>query len=204
MNFENILNYIPKLETCEVLDIFAREGSWQTHQLVGKVKSIEAWEIEEKFIENLRKNIPNAKVFCRDSIKFINNSKEYNKFDLLVIDNGLNCYGDSKQYCEHFDVIKSVHKILKNNCFVIFNVVTNPFNYKENQAWSKRRNDFYNVDDASNLSQDFVEKFYKNLFLEMGFHTKNYISFCRELHDEVEYLHYVGMELSNENSNTST
>ncbi|MDC0527066.1 hypothetical protein OAO35_03875, partial [Euryarchaeota archaeon] len=144
MNFEYILSKVPNLSQCETLDVFAREGDWQSYELVTKVKSIEAWEIEPKFIENLKKNLPNAKVFCRDSIKFINTS-EYTKFDLLIIDNGLNCYGQNKEYCEHFDFIHNIGNVLKDKSFVIFNVVLSPFNYEKFPKWVTRRNIFYGL-----------------------------------------------------------
>ena len=194
MNFDYILNKVPNLNKCETLDIFAREGDWQSHKLVSKVKSIEAWDIEPKFIENLKKNLPNSKVHCRDSIQFINTTN-YDKFDLLVIDNGLNCYGENNKYCEHFDFIYNVGNVLKDKCFVIFNVVLKPFNYEQYPQWALRRNKFYNVKDASKLSRSFIEIFYKQLFKSIGFNTVNYYTICREYHNEDDYLYYVGMEL---------
>ena len=194
MNFDYILNKVPNLSECKTLDIFAREGDWQSHELVSKVKSIEAWDIEPKFIENLKKNLPNAKIHCRDSIQFINTT-DYDKFDLLVIDNGLNCYGENNKYCEHFDFIHNVGNVLKDKCFIIFNVVLKPFNYEKSPQWALRRNKFYNVEDASKLSRSFIEVFYKQLFKSIGFNTVNYYTICREYHNEDDYLYYVGMEL---------
>ena len=106
-SFSDILNKVPNLNECDALDIFAREGNWISNELLGKVKSLEAWEIEPKFIEKLKLNLPNSKVYCRDSIKFINTTK-YNKFNLLIIDNGLNCYGKNNEFCEHFDFIYNI------------------------------------------------------------------------------------------------
>ena len=31
MNFEYILNKVPNLNECDALDIFAREGDWQSY-----------------------------------------------------------------------------------------------------------------------------------------------------------------------------
>tara|TARA_R110001583_G_scaffold90811_1_gene232810 strand:+ start:8969 stop:9559 length:591 start_codon:yes stop_codon:yes gene_type:complete len=194
MNFDYILNKVPNLKECETLDIFAREGDWQSYKLSSKVKSIEAWDINPKFIDKLKLNLPNAKVYCRDSIEFINNN-DYTKFDILVIDNGLNCYGDDNKYCEHFDFIHNIKNVLKNECFVIFNVVLKPFNYENFPEWISRRNEFYNIKDSSNLSKSFIEKFYKNLFKSLGFNTVNYYTICREHHNGNDYLYYVGIEL---------
>ena len=144
MNFDYILNKIPNLDQCETLDIFAREGDWQSYELVSKIKSIEAWDIEPNFIKNLKINLPNAKVYCRNSIEFINNN-DYTKFDLVVVDNGLNCYGENDKYCEHFDFIHNIGNVLKDKCFVIFNVVLKPFNYENYPQWALRRNELYNI-----------------------------------------------------------
>ena len=194
MNFNQILSHVPNLNECKVLDVFAREGDWQTHELVSKVKSIEAWEIGLEFIEALKKNLPDAKVFCRDSIKFINEN-DYTKFDLVIIDNGLNLYGSNKQYCEHFDFIHNLGHVLKEECFVIFNVVLQPFNYHMFPDWEERRNSFYGIEDTSNISKSFFKKYYKDLFNSIGFETINYHSVCREYHGEIDYLYYVGMQL---------
>lgn len=194
MNFDYILNKIPNLDQCETLDIFAREGDWQSYELVSKIKSIEAWDIEPNFIKNLKINLPNAKVYCRNSIEFINNN-DYTKFDLVVVDNGLNCYGENDKYCEHFDFIHNIGNVLKDKCFVIFNVVLKPFNYENYPQWALRRNEFYNIKNTSKLSKSFIEAFYRNLFKSIGFDTVNYYTICREYHNEDDYLYYVGMEL---------
>mgnify|MGYP003112174029 CR=1 FL=1 len=194
MNFDYILNKVPNLSECKTLDIFAREGDWQSHELVSKVKSIEAWDIEPKFMKELEKNLPDAKIYCRDSIKFINTT-DYDKFDLLVVDNGLNCYGKDREYCEHFDLIHNIGNVVKDKCFIIFNVVLMPFNYEDYPDWIERRNKFYEVEDASHLSKSFVRKFYKKLFDSIGFKTVNYHTVCREYHNDVDYLYYVGIEL---------
>jgi len=195
MNFDYILNKVPNLDTCNTLDIFAREGDWQSHELSSKVKSIEAWDIEPKFIKKLKSTLPDAEVYCRDSIKFINTT-DYTKFDLLVVDNGLNCYGENDQYCEHFDFIHNVGNVLKDNSFIIFNVVRSPFNYIQSPDWVARRNEFYKLTDTSLLSATFIKKFYSDLFNSIGFDIMNYHTICREFHSiKHDYLYYVGIEL---------
>ena len=111
IEFKHILKQIPNLEKCDTLDIFAREGDWQSFIMNDKVNSIEAWEIDKKFIPKLKENLPNATVKCKDSISFINNHTNYKKFDLIIIDNGLNCYGNN--YCEHFDFLHNIRYFLK-------------------------------------------------------------------------------------------
>ena len=78
--FKEALAYIPNLKNYNTLDIFAREGDWQSFILEEKVKSLEAWEIEKKFIPNLKKNLSNSIIKCKDSISFINSKPTNIKF----------------------------------------------------------------------------------------------------------------------------
>jgi len=57
------------------LEIFAREGDWQTQAYADKVKSLEAWEINPAFESALRKNLPGAKILITDSIEELENKK---------------------------------------------------------------------------------------------------------------------------------
>ena len=191
--FNYILDKVPSLKDCDVLDIFAREGDWQSFNMNGKVKSLEAWEINNKFIPKLKDNLPFAKVVCRDSISFINSKPNYKKFDLIVIDNGLNCYGNG--YCEHFDFLENVRYFLKPSSFIIFNVVLHPFNYESNKKWQNRRNKFYGISDCSNLSSLFFKNYYTTYFENLGFNVNEYYTICREYYNDIDYLYYVGMKL---------
>ena len=70
-----------------------------------------------------------------------------------------------------------------------------PFNYENYPDWNKRRNDFYKMQDTSKLSKTFIENFYRKLFSLIGFETVNYHTICREYHNDIDYLYYVGIEL---------
>jgi len=194
-SFDKILNRAGDISKYSVLDIFAREGDWQSYRLVGRVKSIEAWEIEEMYIPKLKLNLPEAKILCHDSISFINKGS-YKKFDLLIIDNSLNCYGPNREYCEHFDFFHNLNNIIGSGSFVIFNVVKKPFNYSAFPDWIDRRNSFYGRDDCSELSMEFIEYFYKNLFQNLGFSVIEFYSECREYFQGDDYLYYIGIRLS--------
>ncbi len=194
-SFDNILSIAGDLTDYSALDIFAREGDWQSFRLNNKVKSLEAWEINEEFIPNLKKNLPDAKVICQDSIQFINNN-DYNKFDLLIVDNGLNCYGPNRMYCEHFDFIHNIKNVVWQDSFIIFNICRKPFNYSNYPDWINRRNKFYQVEDSSDLSLEFFETFYKKLFNDMGFQVTEYYTECREYYNDIDYLYYVGIRIA--------
>ena len=97
------------------LEVFGRAGDWHTIVYANRVKSLQVWEIDKKWKNILKTNLPNAKIKILDSIKIIVENLEPSKFDLIVIDNPMNTWGTKKEpnfYCEHFDFIKHVGYII--------------------------------------------------------------------------------------------
>ena len=196
-SLNSILNNIDDIENKKSLDIFAREGDWQTKIFIDMVNYNESWEINSTFVENFKLNYPTYKIICRDSIKYINesNENEVDKFDIVIVDNGLNCYGSDNQYCEHFDVIDNIYKFFNNNVFVILNVVSSPFNYEKCLEWKNAREIFYESKNTDNLSIEFLTDFYKNKFFNMGYKSKNLYIEPREMYDNKVYLYYFAFDL---------
>jgi len=154
------------------LDFFAREGDWQTQYWAQRVKKVYAWEINESFKENLKKNLPiGSEVTIGDSFKLAQQTDV--RFGMIVIDNPQGNYGQNKVYCEHFEALPLCLGLLSSGGgLLILNVKTKPFNYGSKELWKQRRNSFYAVEDASELSEEFVLQFYENYFLNFGFVTK--------------------------------
>jgi len=154
-----------------LLDAFSRDGSWQTKHVASLVKITHAWEIDKAFESELKKNLPeNSIVKICDSHKMI--ASESEKFDIIIFDNPLSCYGVNKEYSEHFDIMKDFTLVSKEKVLIIFNVKTKPYNYNENIDWQKRRNVFYEVEDASNLDLKFLDIFYTSFFKKMNYDKK--------------------------------
>lgn len=195
-SLSHIIDKIPNSFNKSALDIFAREGDWISYLLQSKFKYIEAWEIEEKYIPKLKDNCPPCQVHCRDSIEFIKNNSNYKKFDFLLVDNGLNCYGENKEFCEHFDVLPYVNNVLKDESFIVFNVVRSPFNYQNFPDWIKRRNDFYNLDDCSEFNLKFIKDFYTDYFNNLNYNVVDFHLKCREYYNNIDYNYMVGIQLS--------
>lgn len=151
------------------LDFFARKGDWQASQYARKVKKIYAWEIKKNHKKDLIKNLPeNAKITIGDSFSLAKIPKYFNLFDLIVLDNPMNCYANS-MYCEHFEALPLIPILLKDNGVIVFNVKLSPYNLSMHSEWEKRRNIFYNVKDSKNLSLDFINKFYSEYFKKLGY-----------------------------------
>lgn len=180
----------------QALEIFARKGDWQTQAYASKVKSLEAWEIDPAFESDLSKNLPGAKIKITNSIKELENQDNFECFGFIVVDNPQNCYGQNSEYCEHFDVIPKILKLLKKSGILVFNINRQPFNYQNFSSWADRRNRFYRLNDASELKVEWLLDFYKDLFLQNGKKTDFCFSMSRQDLEHNDYLHYLVYHLT--------
>lgn len=183
------------LEKLNALEIFARDGTWQTTFYANKIKTLEVWEVDPSWEKNLRKNLPKAKVRILDSIKNIQTYEKFAKFNLIMIDNPMNIYGNENEniqnrYCEHFDVIKNIDKIMDNESIVVFNVNRCPFDYDKFPIWKNKREKFYGNMNSGNMNQDFLFDFYEKLFKKSNFKTLFKFSVDRMLNDRINSVYY--------------
>ena len=165
-----------KCKTLNALEVFGRRGDWQTIDYANKVKSLEVWEIDGRWENDLKKNLPMARIKILDSVKTIIQNENLEKFDLIVIDNPMNLFGStpehtSSSYCEHFDIIKKIGELANDRVILIFNVNKRPYDYSKFPAWKERRQEFYGAIDTANMSVDFLACFYDELFRTLGFKT---------------------------------
>ena len=181
-----------KFETLNALEMFAGNGSMHTTAYANKVKSLEVWEIDSKWKNELTKNLPLAKIKIIDSVQTINQNGNLPKFDLIVIDNPIPLFGSEEEpdkYCEHFDFIKKIGNLIDDNVIIIFIINKRPFNYDKLPLWKKRRNEFYGAVDTSNMSLEFLLSFYKELFRNVGFETIFHVSVARHT-PHLDYFAY--------------
>ena len=204
--YEGTNELIKKLESREInfekldaIELFGRDGSWQTIKFAKKVKSIEIWEIESKWENELKKKLPNATIKIRDSVSTLKLENELPKFDLILIDNPMNVYNNeqkiSDRYCEHFEILQNIQKLAKNNVLIIFNVNRKPFDYEKYPLWKQRRQKFYGNIDTSAMEIKFLLNFYEKKFCEMGFETVFCINVVRVLYQGDDMTHYFAYKL---------
>ena len=159
-------------------------------------KSFEVWEIDRNLEVELKKNLPNANVKICDTIKTLKDRKEFQKFDLILIDNPIGVFGESLEYCEHFDLINNIHKFIEDSAIIIFLVNKKPFFFKKfiqkNRLWKKRRKEFYGDLDVENISIKFLLSFYTELFNNMGFD----IDFSKNISRHSPHLDYLVYKIS--------
>lgn len=176
-----------QLGNMTALEFFAREGDWQTIVYADKVKALYAWEIDQKFEKALRKNLSNAEVTIGDSFVLAQKAQFARRFNMIVFDNPQGLYGESSQYCEHFEALETVKNLLSEQGIVIFNINHKPFNFDKQKEWQHRRENFYGLDDTSSIDPEFLLEFYNEFFKKRGFLTK--LSFIENRNDE--YLAYL-------------
>ena len=143
------------------LEFFARKGNWHTLSYSKMGTPISAWEIEAKFLDDLRQNLPNSFIRIGDSFELAKEIQYSNSFNFIVFDNPQGIYGQN--YCEHFECLSLIPKLISNDGgIVIFNINRAPFDYDKQSIWAMRRNTYYGIDDASNLDTKFLMNFYEN------------------------------------------
>ena len=155
------------LREYRALEFYARTGDWQTTAYAPSVKSITAWEIDPKFKAALRRNLPQAKIEIGNSYELANQAEYNEAFEFIVFDNPQGVFGD-KNYCEHFEALPLVTKLLGKTGIVIFNVNREPFDYDKSPEWKKNRDAFYKTESTSILTSEWLLNFYDTYFKEMG------------------------------------
>ncbi len=179
-----------ELNKLSTLEMFGRDGTAHVTAYAEKVRSLEVWEIDKKWKADLKNNLPNAEIKIIDSVNQINNGRNLPKFDLVIIDNTIPMFGpedEPNKYCEHFDFIKNIGKIMEDDAIIVFNVNKQPFNYEHQLAWKKRREEFYGTVNTGNLSIEFLLNFYKELFLNLNLIT----DFCDFVPRHLPHLDYL-------------
>jgi len=197
---ESIVDFLKEkvsLEKCKSIEIFGGEGV--NDSIFSKnTKSLEIWEIDSSLKPELEKNVPNAKIRFCDSIKNLNENNDFGFFDLILIDNPMSVFGKKFEYCEHFDAIKNISKLIDKEVILIFLINKKPFFKKDeekNVIWKERRRLFYGDLNSNDLSIDFLLNFYKELFRNMGFDT----IFSKNIPRHTPHLDYMIFKLKRKN-----
>jgi len=150
------------------LEFFAREGDWQTISYAGEIARLDAWEIDPKFEQTLRANLPKAQIRIGDSFKLAAQKEYTEAFDFIVYDNPQGLFGDKNQYCEHFEALETIDPLIGSQAIIIFNINREPFNYENFPDWQRRREQFYRRANTSLLDEKFLLSFYRDYFQARG------------------------------------
>lgn len=179
------------LSKMRALEVFSRDGSWQTICYADKVKSLDAWEINPIYIKKLKINLPKANIKKTNSIEEIKKKSYKSKYNFIVIDNPQGCFGVNNEYCEHFDIIPHICTLLHREGILVFNINKNPFSLDNFPEWKKRRALFYGRKRTNKLSIKWLLAFYKKIFYKEGYEELFSFSISRGDFKHNDYLHYL-------------
>lgn len=183
------------------LELFAGDGRRQVQHYIDRLASLELWEVDEDLSARLRNNFPAARVRQTDSIVSIASGEGLDRYDFVAVDNPLGTYGPDDRYCEHFDVVPTVHRLLRSPAVVLLNLVPRPYGASKQPRWMTRRSTYYGVDDVVDLDVDFLLTHYETRFEEVGWSTRDSTATCREYDAGRDYFWYAGFLLERSASN---
>lgn len=157
----------------KALEVFGGAGSLYTRDLALVVRSLEAWEISPAKCEKLSASLPTVKVENVDSFKRIATTRS--RFDLISIDNAFAPYGESGQYCEHFDLFPQIFRIGEDRVTLITHVVpwASPAARRVASLFDdrhlSRRREFYSTDTPDHVPLESMARTYETFANQAGY-----------------------------------
>ncbi len=174
--FNEIKRHNINPKSLRALDVFGGYGDQTSKDYYPMVKSLEVWELLPECENDLRKNLPGAKIRILDSFSELKKTKD--KFNFVFIDNPTPTYDG---HCEHFDMFPGVFNLLEDESFILTNIITNIYSRKRDETSLNQRKKFYDVDDAFSIGIDKMINVYKRLANENGFELEWYYTKDRYL-----------------------
>ena len=165
------------LATACALEVFGGDGSLHTRYYASRVRSLEVWEHDPRQADALHRNLPNAKIKIVDSYAEIDRTAE--RFDFVWVDNPEMMHGP---YCEHFDLLPRVFRILADQAVIVFVVIPRldaPMERRYPYLWDPRFNDitvhlarrarFYGTNTPEHVPLPRMLSVYMRLAQEQGY-----------------------------------
>lgn len=171
------------------LELFAGTGEIYTASLAKHCSKLYGYDINLAKKQDFLTNIPNGEFICLDVIKNLNESLlKSEEINIISIDNPLGFFGENKEYCEHFDFINQLYKLIQKKSILAFNIVKKPYNYQQNERWNIKRQSFYNKKFVE-LDLDYAKRFYVESLQKQGIKVFDSQIICRELDNELDYFY---------------
>jgi len=138
------------------LEMFGGRGDWQVKHYAELVNSLDIWEINPDFKDDLRRNCPHAEIQITDAYEEVKRAD--GKYNLIVIDAPLDR--------ENYELFPHAFRLAKPHCTVVVNVNMIPYNFDCDRGWWNRRLAFYGTE---RLAFSGVADIYRRLCAESGF-----------------------------------
>lgn len=168
------------LSKAKTLDAFARNGQLTVENCVGRVGSLECWELGPEHEEALRKHTDNVKIGCSYTRMGLMSSA--GDYDLIVVDTpqGLHRSDLGDVCCEHFDFLKLAARHLSVGGIIVLYCNKAPYNKEESGSqgydeyaeysfpdWMERRMEYYDSPTGM-VSEDKMIKTYRDVLRREG------------------------------------
>jgi len=162
------------LSTLHALEVFGYTGELHTIYYAPYVSSLEIWEIDPRYEERLKRNLPRAKVRIVDSYEEIKLTPD--RYDLVVVDNPMQNHGN---HSEHFDLFPHIYRVCLSPTIVVLNTIpkiddADQVDYPNlfNEVHLARHRAFYGTDHAEKISLSTIAGTYRRLAAADGFHVE--------------------------------
>lgn len=172
----------------DAVELFAGNGHLYTALLARHCRSVLGCDVEPRHQAAFERNVCGGTFVCRDSVQWLEALDiGVNTWHIVSVDNPLGIFGP-RPYCEHFDVVPHLHKIVRPKSVVALNIVRKPYSYDIHPEWQQRRADFYGRPSAE-LRADWTVKYYETLLARQGLQVHSPRLVCREVDDGRDYFH---------------
>ena len=177
------------------LELFAGDGRRQVEHYADRLASVELWEIDPECSRVLQARYPLARVRTVDSIHALATEDDLDRYDFVAVDNPLTIFGPDGRYCEHFEVLPHLHRVLAPRAVVLLDLVPRPYGARQQPEWMARRSAFYGIEDAEDVDVDVMMRHYTDHFDRAGWSTRHSTAVCREYDAGRDYFWYAALVL---------
>lgn len=174
------------------IELYGGDGHTLSNKMAEESVSFIGYDINPEKEEGFKKNVVNGEFRCGDSVKLLTTMQEgeIGTFNLISTDAPICCYGEN--YCEHFEILNYVYKLMKKGekVLCVFPVVPKPYDTDkaENGEWMKRRAQFYGTEERD-LDLDKTFGVYDALFENQNLQVLERRYTCREYRNGVDWMY---------------
>lgn len=179
------------LASLDAVEMFAHTGFLHTKDYQPLVRSLEAWELDPSKEPELKQNLPGATVRITDTYQEVRTTPR--RFGLVLADAPDCCHGLHDEYCEHFDILPELFRIVTASPVLILNVMPGEGQPShrippQSAKHRERRRVFYGTEHPERIPVAEMLPAYKRIIETHGFIIDWYFSAPRTRDGRLHYL----------------
>lgn len=162
------------------LDAFCQTGLQWTRIFAKEAAYLEMWDIDAEAIKYAKKEFPEAKLVCGDSVDAIKNQKFGRRdYNFVMIDSPVPFQFPDKSF-EHFGFFDQLFQNIASDAIIVFDVVPDikrmlarhPHSPEFEKQWAAARTDFYGAPDGWYVNPAVMISTYSGRAEAAGFKVK--------------------------------